>query len=156
MAECSPGLPQRRKPASGVFIDRGRPTIVFLTVCTKSRLAWLTTEEVHAALRAGWARADAWLVGEYVLMPDHLHLFCAPHDLDVSLNQWVTFWKRECTRNLGRAEWRWQSGHWDSRLRRQESYTEKWHYVRMNPVRKGLGANPEAWPFQGRMHELRW
>ena len=52
--------------------------------------------------------------------------------------------------------WKWQSHKWDTRLRREESYHDKWEYVRLNPVRKGLAATPEQWPFQGVMHELRW
>jgi REP element-mobilizing transposase RayT len=34
------------------------------------------------------------LVGYYLLMPDHLHLFAAPHNLNIPLNRWMTYWKR--------------------------------------------------------------
>jgi hypothetical protein len=33
------------------------------------------------SLETIWRAADAWLVGYFMLMPDHLHLFCAPRDL---------------------------------------------------------------------------
>ena len=68
----------RRKPAQGVHIYSGQPTIVFVTVCTKARERWLACEEAHRLLVDIWRQADAWLVGNYVLMPDHLHLFAAP------------------------------------------------------------------------------
>ena len=42
------------------------------------------------------------------------------------------------------------------RLRRDESYSEKWDYVRMNPVRAGLIADPDRWPYQGILNELPW
>jgi hypothetical protein len=39
-------------------------------------------------------------------------------------------------------EHRWQTDHWDRRLRSDESYAEKWEYVRCNAVRHGLVARP--------------
>ena len=66
---------RRRHPAKGVFIFRGQPTIVFLTVCTQNRTPCLANTRVHDALVASWDDADAWLVGCYLIMPDHIHLF---------------------------------------------------------------------------------
>jgi hypothetical protein len=40
-------------------------------------------------------------------------------------------------------------GFFDHVLRRQESYDEKWEYVKLNPVRGGLVQNSEDWPWQG-------
>ena len=51
---------------------------------------------------------------------------------------------------------RWQPNSFHHRLRRQENYTEKWNYVRENPVRKGLVKTPEDWPYQGMINNLRW
>jgi len=51
---------------------------------------------------------------------------------------------------------KWQRKGWDSRLRRSESYAEKWAYVRENPVRKGLVKPPDDWPYQGRLNVLPW
>ena len=45
---------------------------------------------------------------------------------------------------------------WDRQLRTGESYAQKWAYVRNNPVRKGLVANADDWPYQGRMNILEW
>ena len=42
------------------------------------------------------------------------------------------------------------------RLRQNESYSEKWDYVRKNPVRAGLIADPDHWPYQGVLNELDW
>ena len=54
-------------------------------------------------------------------------------------------------------EYRWQEGKpWDTRLRRSESYQEKWQYVRENPVRKGLVENADDWPYQGMLNVLPW
>jgi len=43
----------------------------------------------------------------------------------------------------------WQEGFFDHVLRSDESYAEKWNYVRQNPVRAGLVARAEEWPYQG-------
>jgi putative transposase len=146
----------RRHPARGVFISLSQATIVFVTVCTKDRRPWLDCAEAHELLVRAWKDADAWLVGRYVVMPDHVHFFCAPRDLEPSLETWMRFWKGRFRRLHGREDWRWQTGHWDTRLRRGESYSEKWEYVRENPTRAGLVAEAEAWPYQGELNELRW
>jgi len=146
----------RHAPTRGVRIELGQPTIVFVTICTEKRQPWLTGPEVHSALVATWSAATAWLVGGYVLMPDHLHLFCAPRDLEMPLVNWVTYWKRQFTRRKVPGAGEWQRLFWDRRLRREESYAEKWAYVRENPLRAGLVKPGEAWPYEGVLNALRW
>ena len=147
---------ERSHPARGVRVDLAEPTIVFLTVCTKDRMPWLAQDDVHAALRNLWQNEEGWLVGRYVLMPDHVHLFCAPHDLRYDLRHWVSWWKRKMSCLHLSSAGLWQRDFWDRRLRRSESYGEKWMYVRENPVRKGLVVRSDDWPYQGIVHELRW
>ena len=154
MAEIN--RPQRHRPVHGVHIALDEPTIVWLTVCTKNRTPWLAHPDAHARLVAAWREAGAWLVGRYVLMPDHLHLFCAPYDLTITLEAWVRYWKSLFTRAAAQVAWRWQPGHWDTRLRRSESYTDKWNYAVQNPVRAGLVVRAEDWPWQGELNVLRW
>ena len=43
----------------------------------------------------------------------------------------------------------WQPGFFDRILRSQESYAEKWNYVREKPVRAGLVQTAHDWPYQG-------
>jgi putative transposase len=147
---------ERNKPAHGVWIDRERPMILFLTVCTKDRRPWLATEEIHGVLRKIWAEATAWMVGRYVLMPDHLHLFTAPGHQELSLETWVRYWKSRSTRVRRNRNEKWQVDHWDTRLRSSDSYDEKWIYVPDNPVRAGLVSSPEDWPYQGELNFLPW
>ena len=47
----------------------------------------------------------------------------------------------------------WQPGFFDHLLRGDESYAEKWEYVRGNPVRHGLVRCAEHWKYQG---EVVW
>lgn len=146
----------RKSPACGVHIYSGQPTIVFLTVCAEDRKPWLADPVVHGHLRAAWQSAQAWLVGYYLLMPDHLHLFCAPHDASFTLEKWVTFWERQFRRLHKDPNARWQPHPFHHRLRREESYGDKWNYVRENPGRNGLAQNAGDWPYQGMMNSLRW
>ncbi len=41
-------------------------------------------------------------------------------------------------------------------MRSAEQFTEKWHYVRENPVRKGLVARAEDWPYWGEVFPFVW
>jgi hypothetical protein len=68
----------------------------------------------------------------------------------------VTFWERQFRRLHKDPNSRWQPHPFHHRLRRQESYAEKWNYVRENPLRKGLATIADDWPFQGMMESLRW
>jgi REP element-mobilizing transposase RayT len=83
-------------PAREIF---DAPVIVFLTVCTKGRKPIFADNETHVLLLEAWRAAGAWPVGRYVIMPDHLHLFCAPAEHDsLPITSWITFWKSYATR----------------------------------------------------------
>ena len=135
-----------------------RPVIVFVTTCTAKRRQILATVAAHEAIVGAWRAATTWLVGRYVVMPDHVHVFCAPNGLDApSLERWMRFWKSLVTRSMGeRSGAVWQRDHWDRQLRRGESYDQKWNYVCANPVRHGYVARADDWPYQGELNELRW
>jgi len=155
-----PHCPQRKYPATMPWtFDGNKPVIIFVTVCTKARKRILASPEAHSALLKAWDEADSWLVGRYVLLPDHLHLFCAPASIDApNVKRWVKFWKSRATHFWPDQGQRpiWQRDGWDRQLRQGDSYSEKWAYVRNNPVRHGLVANPDDWPFQGELNQFVW
>ena len=146
----------RKNPTSGVHLQFGESNIVLLIITTEKRQPWLANPIVEKFLQETWQEAKAWLVGDYLLMPDHLHAFCAPRDFSFSIEEWITFWKRDFRRRHGRKEWRFQSRGWHHRLRNGEEHSTKWLYVRENPVRKGLVNRIEDWPHKGTVHYLRW
>lgn len=135
-----------------------RPIIVYVTACTANRRKILATPSAHRAVVEAWSAASTWHVGRYVIMPDHIHFFCAPNDLNYpSLERWMRFWKSQATRKMGKPNSAlWQRHHWDRQLRSDESYGDKWDYVRSNPVRHGLVAKADDWPYQGELKVLRW
>jgi REP element-mobilizing transposase RayT len=149
-------FPQRHRPAQGVRVESGKPTIVYVTVCTKDRERWLATAEVHDLLVGAWKGATAWLVGRYVVMPDHIHLFAAPGQPELPLENWIRYWKSQFSKAHKDPERAWQPLQWDRRLRSSDSYEEKWEYVRNNPVRHKLVERAEDWPYQGELNVLRW
>jgi len=76
MADIPFREPGRRTPAKGVHISLGGPNWVFLTVCAEERAPWLAQASVQRTLHGIWEhKATAWLASDYLLMPDHLHLF---------------------------------------------------------------------------------
>lgn len=146
----------RTRPIHGVLHLPNKPTIVFGTVCTKERKPWLAKKHVQENLVNIWTNAQAWVTGRYVIMPDHIHFFAAATESAISFDNWVRYWKSLFSKSHSVSNEKWQSNHWDTRLRSSNMYEEKWNYVRHNPVRHGLVDNAEEWPFQGEVFELRW
>ena len=74
---------ERRHPIHLVPREvHNRPVIIFVTTCTAKRRLVLASASAHEAIVTAWCAASTWLVGRYVIMPDHIHLFCAPNALD--------------------------------------------------------------------------
>jgi len=126
----------------------------FVTFCTHRRWKVLATNSVHLAFVKFAVEAcekHNIAVGRYVIMPDHLHLFvCGPNDLMVG--NWVGMLKQFLAKAIEHkriTDSIWQRGFFDHLLRSDESYAQKWNYVRENPVRAGLVTKAEDWPYSG-------
>lgn len=133
------------------------PTILFVTVCTAAKRDVLASSAAHEALRTAWHEARAWRVGDYVMLPDHVHLFCVPGEWPARpIQKWVRYWKRLAGNLRPDLKRQWQQDCWDTQMRDQDHYVEKLSYVRMNPVRRGLCAEPGEWPYQGRVFPIEW
>ena len=117
-----------------------------------------TAFEILSDLWVKSASLDGWYVGRFVLMPDHVHLFASPAVTAKSRPDWLKTWKSVSSRQIAHASRIvppiWQPDTFDHILRSAESYDAKWAYVLMNPVRSGLVARPEDWPWAGEIHRL--
>ena len=219
-----PQLPQRRHPSRNSVMTHldNRAIMLYVTVVTGKRNAMLADKAVQDCIVAAWKAAADWLVGRYVIMPDHIHFFCAPATYPPpDFHRWMKQWKAQVSRSFpiglraGRAHGRvalvatengadvahgrvalvatgngadaaatsaalpptddaaatsaalpnvplsrppplFQRDCWDRQLRTGESYAQKWEYVRNNPVRKGLVAHADEWPYQGQVNVLEW
>jgi putative transposase len=128
--------------------------LYFVTFCTHERQRFLAKDELHTAFVLFAKRAECnsnVAVGRYVIMPDHVHLFVRG-DYNFRLGQWIGALKQALAKaaTLSRAEGQiWEEGFFDHVLRSNESYSQKWNYVRENPVRAGLVKSAADWPYQG-------
>jgi putative transposase len=128
--------------------------LYFVTFCTHGRRSCLARDEIHAAFVLFVERAERNLgiaVGRYVIMPDHVHLFVRGGP-DFVLGRWIGMLKKSLAKasNWSRRDTQiWQEGFFDHLLRSDESYAQKWEYVRENPVRAHLVSRSKDWPYQG-------
>ena len=144
MNELSKIDPERKHPAHPPAVERcNRPVIIFLTVCSHQRRRIFDDNRVYQVLLKSWSIAEQWHVGNFVIMPDHIHLI-ATFDLTTGIKASVSAWKRYQTKILGIA---WQADFFEHRLRNQSEFDEKAYYIRMNPVRKNMVRTAEEWPY---------
>ena len=148
----------RKHLPKGVFAEFERPTVVYATICTKSRRPWLANSRIHAALLRAWQKCTLWRVGPYVIMPDHLHLFATPNESHTDFDRWISRWKGYVSHQLRSPYQRWQSGSFHHRIRSGESAEAEREYMMNNPVRAGLVSNAEEWPYRGELFvsEMWW
>ncbi|PYL27673.1 MAG: hypothetical protein DMF39_10505 [Verrucomicrobia bacterium] len=135
--------------------------IYFITTCTFKRRAILASKEVAAILIDEWRNAHdrhGWAIGRYVVMPNHVHFFCSAElgarTLPVFLQAWKQWTSKRITRELNLSGTVWQEEFFDHVLRSSESYSQKWDYVKENPVRADLVKKSDEWPWQGEVESL--
>jgi putative transposase len=91
-------------------------------------------------------------------MPDHIHFFCRAELETKPLAEFMQAWKQWTSKRI-LAEPTvkgplWQPEFFDHVLRSSESYSQKWDYVRENPVRAALIQDADDWPWQGEIEDL--
>jgi REP element-mobilizing transposase RayT len=153
-------MPERKhlKRLGATYQSRPR---YFITACTYRRRKLLANPHIHEILRDHWDKSFGlygWAIGSYVVMPDHVHFFCADANGDTPLSRMVGSWKqwgsKEICPLLNIEAPLWQKEFFDHLLRSDESYSEKWEYVRQNPTRAGLVADADDWPYMDHIHYI--
>ena len=147
-------MPNRPPRLERIFQLYDSP-LYFVTFNTHQRRRLLANQTVHERFVSFAREAERRNIalGTYVLMPDHLHLFVSGGHEFVLL-QWVRMLKRVLSKAIAADLPHWQKGFFDHLIRHSESYSEKWEYVRQNPVRAGLVSDPDDWPYQGEIMRL--
>jgi len=135
--------------------------LVFFTVVVHQRMKVLANAHSHETLRGLWERSadiNGWCVGDYLIMPDHVHFFARASRTAHPMRSWIKMWKSVSSRIIMREQAMpgtlWQKDYFDRYVRSNENYTEKWTYVEANPVRAGLVESATDWPYRGRIHTL--
>ncbi len=147
--------PRRKHPhhRGGDAIDSHLP--IFLTVCTKNRAPLLAYDRVHAVLRNVWSDNSRWMVGPYVLMPEHLHIIVVEAVRNQTpLSPWIGWWKQQSSVQIGGGALVWQRDFWDTTIRTQAMFAEKIAYIKNNPIKRGLSQSETEWPFQGEVYRI--
>jgi putative transposase len=154
-----PSQQPRRPPRLSQIYASVRP-FYFVTFNTHKRRRILANRSVHQAFDLFCRRAETEhgiAVGCYILMPDHVHLFVALPADGLTLATWIESLRSVVGKTLmalGQQKPHWQEGFFDHVLRSSESDAQKWEYVHLNPVRAGLVADAEQWPYQGEVVPL--
>jgi putative transposase len=126
---------------------RPEDAVFFITICCQPKgQNQLCNHEIAAGIFESVTfrheRGDWWM-DVLLLMPDHLHML-ASFPSEKAMTTTIGQWKEFTAKRLGIE---WQRDYFDHRLRREESVREKTDYILNNPVRRGLVASAEAWPF---------
>ena len=117
-----------------------------IRIRTKSSPARLTDPDIAPRLLSSavfYHEHTRWYAWLFVLMPDHVHAILA-FEQEMSMSRVIGEWKKYHERKTGVY---WQDGYFDHRLRSEDEFVEKVHYIRMNPVRAGLCAATTDWPW---------
>ena len=130
------------------------PYRYFLTFCTSERRETFRDAAVaHLVLTQfrRTARASAFAILAYCLMPDHVHLLVEGTAADADLRRFV----KRAKQGTGQAymhragEPLWQEGYYDRVLRPTDDAKAVARYIIGNPVRAGLVRVPSEYPHLG-------
>ncbi len=135
--------------------------VFFITTNTFRRRRILANHNAWTILVEEWRSAPErhqWIVGRYVIMPDHVHFFCTPRDDSKDLSSFMMGWKqwtsKRLSRECGMKPPIWQPEFFDYLLRNEDGYEERYEYMRENPVKAKLAGNSAEWPWQGEIEKL--
>jgi REP-associated tyrosine transposase len=93
--------------------------------------------------------AHAYLLHEFVVMPDHLHLLLTPGratTLEKAMQLIKGGSSYEIHKRRGNRAEIWQPGFHEQTIRDAQEFFAKARYIRMNPVEARLVNTPEQWP----------
>ena len=121
---------------------RRKPNLVSATACCAFLAALERVREQHRPCVYG-----------YVIMPEHVHLLVNEPDRG-TLAQVMQSLKQGVARSLAlrAAESFWQARYYDFNVWSHRKFVEKLRYIHRNPLKRGLVARPEDWPWSSYRH----
>ncbi|MBN8610681.1 MAG: transposase [Deltaproteobacteria bacterium] len=147
-------LPHRKRVRlePSAYAEVGR--LCSITIAVRDRVPVFASPPVAAsAVEVLREHAERTGVSVYAfcVMPDHVHLVVSPSarcDLVTFVGQFKNLSQRAAW-TLGIEGAFWQAGFWDHFVRRDGELLSVIDYVLDNPVRAGLVATRDAYPFAG-------
>jgi len=133
----------RTAPGSSYFVT---------TKCWQGRRVFQVPEIAEILVRTivNHREREAFLLHEFVVMPNHLHILLTPSDA-TSLEKVVQLIKGGSSHAIHKQREQrmeiWQEGFYDWTIRDADDWHSKAGYIRMNPVRAMLVTKPEEWPY---------
>jgi len=128
-------------------------TSYFVTAkCWQARAVFQVAENVQLLIEvmSRYREKSAYLLHEFVVMPDHFHLLITPGS-QTSLEKAIQLIKGsssyEIHKQRGQKMEIWQQGFYDWTIRDAHDWQTKAEYIALNPVRAGLVHAPADWPF---------
>jgi putative transposase len=111
---------------------------------------------ILATLVSQRQRGDFFLFG-FVVLPTHVHLLFAPHNRDLIriMRDLKSKSGYEISRARGVRGPIWQSGYFDTIIRRVRNFWQKLEYIHRNPVEAGLVQSPEDWSWSSYRHYVK-
>jgi putative transposase len=128
----------------------------FVTFCTSKRFELSPTARDIVLTQLGRAHRIAYCLHCGIVMPDHVHLIVTPYEVTLAnVLQWIkgasAFYVNSHLQRTGRL---WQRESFDHILRNGESIRAKSDYVCLNPVRDGLVARVQDYPWLWNLYPL--
>jgi putative transposase len=137
-----------------------QPYTYFITICARDKEQFFNDHdlcgEVVSCLIQEKERCD-FAIYAYCLMPDHIHILLSPDKSGRTISNFVGAFKSRTTRIAWRKGVKgkvWQARFYDHVLRRDEDLQQTAEYILNNPVRKGLVAHWNEYPYAGLLDEI--
>jgi len=127
----------------------------FVTFCCYHRRPLFTTDESRRVFENALERVRRKFclrVYGYVVMLEHIHLLVSEPARDTLADALKSLKQGVARRLIEDADHFWQKRYYDFNVRNEEQFVEKLHYIHGNPVKQGLCASPEDWPWSSFLH----
>ena len=118
--------------------------VYFITIAAEDRDTPVLTNNARTIMDAArfYQSTGKWFLHILLVMPDHIHMLVHIPPAD-TLRNVIGHWKTYLTTQCGI---RFQTNFFDTRIRDDAHFAEKWKYICRNPVARGLVKTPREWP----------
>lgn len=127
----------------------------FITFSCYRRQAFLDTTHAKRVFERALEqtrRSYRFYVIGYVVMPEHVHLLVTEPERSTLAAAVQALKQSVSLKLIGHHGRFWQTRYYDFNVRSPEKRIEKLKYVHRNPVKRGLVAQPEDWPWSSYRH----